>query len=334
MNKIVKINPKEYGIQESKAKELEEIFSPFIGILKELEGKRNKLKGKEITTELCESAHSIRMEAVKFRTGIDKVHKQAKEESRKTGLAIDGWKNLLLNASAPIEEDTKKIEKHFEILEAERIAELQFERADMIKKFSPESESLDLGGMSVEIWDNFYAGTRASYEAKVAAEKKAEEDRLAKEKAEAAERKRIKEENERLQKEAEAREKAIKVERARVEKERKQAEEKARKEREATEEKLRKEAEAREKIEAELKKKREEEEKEVARIEAEKQAKIKADKKAAAAPDKEKLIKWIDELNLPDVQITTPECNIMAEEIMQKFMDFKKWARLHINAIN
>lgn len=330
----MKISPDEYGIQESKAKELEIVFTPFIKILKQLEEKRNNLLDKEITAELCEAAHTVRMEAVKFRTGIDGAHKQAKEESRKTGLAIDGWKNLLLNASAPIEEDTKKIEKHFEILEAERIAGLQFERADMISKYNPESAELDLGSMSVEIWDNFYSGTKAGYESRIAAEKKAEEDRIAKEKAEAKERKRIKLDNIRLQKEAEARERAMELERKRVEKERKVAEDKARKEREEAEAKLKKEAEAREKVENELRAKKEAEEKEAARIEAEKQAKIKADKKAAAAPDRDKLIKWVDNLTLPYVQITTDEYDLVAEEITQKFMDFKKWATLKIESID
>jgi hypothetical protein len=170
---LIKINADQFGIQESKAKELEMVFTPFIEILKQIEVKRDSLLNNDITNELCIQAHNIRMEAVKFRTGIEKVHKQAKEDTLKTGRAIDGWKNLLLNASAPIESDTANIEKHFENLEAERIAKLQSERAALIIQYSPESAQLDLGRMTDQIWNNFFNGTKTNYEEKIAAEKKA-----------------------------------------------------------------------------------------------------------------------------------------------------------------
>ena len=96
-------------------------------------------------------------------------------------------------------------------------------------------------------------------------EKRIEEERITKEKAEAEERERIRKENIRLQKEAEEREKAIAAERAKVEAERQ------RKEKELAEERVR--------VEAERQAEREKAEAERAKVEAEKaavEAKLKA----------------------------------------------------------
>lgn len=307
-NNLIKINPETYGIKESKAQELEIIFAPFIEILKQIEIKRDNLLNKEITKELCIEAHSVQMEAVKFRTGIEKVHKIAKEESRKTGLAIDGWKNLLLNASEPIEIEAKNIKNHFENFEKERIANLQKKRSELCSQFEFDGSFAQLGMMSDEVWNNFYAGIKLAYENKKEVERKAEEKRIAKEKAEEEERERIRLENIQLKAEAEEKERLAEIERkkqakiladqkakaiAEQNKLKAEAEKKLQKEREEK-------AELQAKIDADNKLKREAETKRI----KEEEAKKLAERKSQLAPDKEKLKSWalkIGNMELPTV---------------------------------
>jgi colicin import membrane protein len=353
---LIKISAESYGIQESKAKELEAVFTPFIEILKQLEGKRDLLMNKEITNDLCIQAHNVRMEAVKFRTGIEKVHKQAKEDTLKTGRAIDGWKNLLLNASAPIENDTMNIEKHFELLEAERIENLQTERASLIMPYSPESAQLDLGRMTDQIWNNFFTGTKASYEEKIAAEKKAEQDRIEKQKVIDAENERIRIENEELKRQAEEKEKAAEIERrkqadilakqkaesdkkAKAEAE-KQAKiladerERAAKEKAIVDAKLKAEQEERAKIQAELEARQEAEQQAKEKAISEEKSRVAAEKKAAKAPDKVKLINWVDSFRISEIsELKSVESNDIADNIAVKFNAFKLWAKTQIEIL-
>jgi hypothetical protein len=174
----IALNTAQFGIDEVKAHEIEIVFAPFIPILQDLDKRKNDLQDQEVTIELCQVARQVRLDAVKFRTGIEKAHKQAKEESRRTGLAIDGWKNLLLSYSLPVEESAAAIEKHFENQEAERIAALEAERIELMKPFGMDCSFLQLGQMPEPIWDAFLLGQRTAFEAKKAAELKAEEDRI------------------------------------------------------------------------------------------------------------------------------------------------------------
>jgi hypothetical protein len=169
--------------------------------------------------------------------------------------------------------------------------------------------------MSDDSFVSFLNGLKATHEARLKAEQKEKEDRIAKEKAEkeAIEKQAI--ENARLKAEAEQREKEIEAERK--EHERELAIEKAR---------LKAEAEQREKIEIELQKKKEAEEKvEAERIEAELQEKKEAEKKAKA-PIKERLTVWIDGFNIAAINIE----NEKKELIVSKFEAFKEWAKKEV----
>jgi len=155
-------------------------------------------------------------------------------------------------------------------------------------------------------------------DAKIAAEKKAEEERIAKEKAEAAERERIRKENEQLKAEAEAREKSMAEERRKAEVEQAKLREQTKKE-----------AEAREKAEEELRLKKEREQKEAARIEAENKARELAKEKAALAPDKEKLIEFADNIffNTAIPKVQSDEAKAIIEQVkhsLQEIVDYVK----------
>jgi hypothetical protein len=317
---IVKINPKDYGLTETKAKEIEAMFKPMLQKMVELENEFNQIVGLEIDEDTCQKARELRLKYIKVRTGTAEIHRELKAFYLNGGRFVDGWKNAQLFASQDHEKKLADIENYYENLERERIAKLQEKRAKELEKYETEYISGDLGNMPENVWQNYLLGAKTNYENRKEAERKAEQERIAREKAEAEERERIRKENEQLKKQAEERERLAKIEaekrakeeaerQKKLEAERKAREEKERKEREAYEAKLKKEREEREKVEAELRIKKAAEEK--ARKEAEAFAKAEeaerklAEKRARLAPDKKKLKKLAEDILLtvyPDLK--------------------------------
>jgi hypothetical protein len=350
MTQIVKIDPKEFGLEETKAADIAAQFQPMLDKMVALEKEYNeviKLPIEDQATAI--KAKELRLKYVKVRTGTAEIHKTQKAFYLAGGRYVDGWKNAQLFASQGIEEKLESIEKHAENLERERIAKIQAERVEILMQYGVEYiPTLNLGTMPEDVWNNFFIGTKATYEAKKEAEKKAEEERIAKLKAEEEERERIRIENEKLKAEAEAREKAIAEERAKAEAERKALEEKveaekkaaeeiARKEREAVEKKLKEEAEAKAKLEAELKAKIDAENKRIAdekaRELAELKAKQEAERLANLAPDKDKLKAWVNSMvvNVIGTENMSADSIRVANEIFTKFSAFKTWANEQID---
>lgn len=312
---LIKINPADFGMEETKAADIAAQFKPMLDRMVELETEYNAVIQLPVNKSTCAIAKALRLKYVKVRTGTADIHKSQKDFYLKAGRYIDGWKNAQIFASSGIEEKLEGIEKHYENQEKERVAKLQDERAGQLMAYEVDTTHLNLGIMSDDVWSNFLAGTKMNYETRKEAERKAEEERLAKIEAERIEQERVRAENERLKKEADEREAKMKAEREEAERLRKEAEERVRKEHEAMAAKAKKEmeeaaAEAKriqDAKDAELAKEREEKarvEKELAdkkaqeerkanedRIAAEKVAKEKADAEQAelAKGDKEKM---------------------------------------------
>lgn len=319
---IVKINPKDYGLTETKAKEIEAMFAPMLQKMVELEQEFNELSKLEISKETCQKARELRLKYVKVRTGTAEIHRELKAFYLNGGRFVDGWKNAQLFASQGMEEKLSAIENHFENLERERISKLQDKRSNELLKYDVDYIPENLGLMPDDVWNNFLLGTKTNYENRKEAERKAEQERIAKEKAKAEERERIRKENEQLKKQAEERERLAKIEaekrakeeaerQKKLKAERKEREERERQEREQYEAELKKEREEREKVEAELKAKREAKEAEI-------KAKAEAERKALLAPDKKKLKILAEQIQL----ITYPSVKSQeAFEIVQKVRD-------------
>lgn len=195
-------------------------------------------------------------------------------------------------------------EKFAERWEAEQKEKLRLERASELEPLGFQSAGVDLGGMDEETYKSLKLGLETAKKMAEAVARQAEEDRIAKEKADAEERERVRLENERLKAENEAKEQQLAEERAKAA----EAERQAQKQREEAEAKLRAEREENERLQAEIRAKQEAEErakKEAEdRAEAERKAKELAEKKAANAPDKEKLLIFatqVEEMSLPDL---------------------------------
>lgn len=335
MKELEKINPNEFGLEVSQVETIEQAFLPKIQEREALVEIYDQLIKSELTPELCKEAKEVRLKLVKVRTGIAEIHKTQKAFFLAAGRFVDAWKNKETLPVEQMEEKLSEIENYYINMEKAKKAQLQAERLLEVSKYT-EYPANALGEMEQQVYDAYLQGLKVAYDAKIEAERKAEEERLAAIEAEKAERERIRIENERLKAEAEQKEKELAEERAKAEAERKALEEKARKEREAAEAKLKAEQEnarieaekaAKEKaaLEAELKAKEEKEAAELkAKEEAEKQARLEAEK-AAKAPRKEKLTKWVESFQIP-----TFENDEVASNITAKFKSFKKWAESEI----
>lgn len=261
-------------------------------------------------------ANTIRLGVRQVRLDAEKTFDAKRAEVQAQMLSYKTEDQLWLKAKQTMQILTKEIEENArwkeetrQRFEAEQKELKVQQRIVQVSKFASELQRAEFENMSDESFSLFLAGIEKQYNDRIEAERKAEEERIAKEKAEAEERERIRIENARLKAEAEAKEKQLAEERAKAEAERKALEEKARKEKAAADAKLKAEKEANEKLQAEIRAKAEAEEKAKIEAEAKAQAELKAkelaDKKAKAAPDKAKLndfANMLDELPFPELK--------------------------------
>lgn len=316
---IVKINASDYGLEESKANEIKALFVPMLNKMDELEIQYNEVLQREISPETCQMANDLRHAYVKVRTGTADIHKNLKAFYLNGGRFVDAFKNTQAFASGEKEKTLKAIEDHFENQERERIEKLRTERLELLKPYT-DIEPLALGHMQQDVFNNYLTGVKLAHEQRIAAEKKAEEDRIAAIEAERIKQEKIRKENIRLKKEAEEKEKALQAEREQIRKENEEKERLAEIERKKNAEILKAQQEKADKERRELLAKAEKERLEKERLEkeiadkkdaeerqkrAEEKVRKDAEKKAKLAPDKEKLLNFMQSINdlpRPDVK--------------------------------
>jgi hypothetical protein len=280
------------GIDKSKAEQIEAVFSPMVDMLKSFETAYENVLSMELSEETCKVAKRLRLDISRIRIDADKARKEQKDEYLRAGNAIQGVYNILKFAVTDKEEKLKEIETYYERIEAEMIAKLQKERQLELIKYDADGEFIELGKMTDEVWKNYLSGVKMNYEAVKEAERKAEEDRIAKEKAEKAEQERIRKENEQLRKEREeAEKKRIALEKVNAEKIRKERE-KSEEEQRRKDEIIRKEREEAERLRKEI----EENKRKEAELQAIKEAELKRKREAGDIDKLKELLLSFDEL--------------------------------------
>jgi len=321
-NQLIEVLPAEVAqiaqnVSLEKRNEVQSVLNHvFNGVSKMREQLETVVVADENDKTNMKLANTIRLGVRQVRLDAEKTFDAKRAEVQAQMLSYKTEDQLWLKAKQTMQILTKEIEENARWKEETRQRfeseqkELKVQqRMVQVAKFAPELQRSEFENMSDEGFNVFVAGIEKQYNDRIEAERKAEEERIAKEKAEAEERERVRIENERLKAEAEAKEKQLAEERAKAEAERKAIEEKARKEKADADAKLKAEREAKEKLEAELKAKAEAEAKAKRDAEAkatsELKAKQDAEKKAKAAPDKAKLndfAKMLDELPLPELK--------------------------------
>jgi len=344
-NQLVLVNPKEYGLEETKALEL---TSGLTTILTERESLKNEYLNvieMEVTESNLKTFKELRLKIVKNRTqGIEKWHKANKEFFLTGGRFVDAVKNKEVIINESMESTLIEKEKFFEKLELERLRLVHEERVSKLLPFGYEIGNVDFSGMDENMFNTILTSAETKHKEKLEAERLAEEKRLEALRIEAEEKEKQRLELERLRVENEAKEKQLELERKEAEK--KAAELKAKADAELAEQKRLADIEAKrqaeiiakqkaeaDKLAAELKAKADAELKEKQRIEAENKAKLEVEKKAAKAPDKDKLVNWINSLELLSIDLKQKESNDLATDIKAKFEGFKKWANEQINTL-
>ena len=180
MNEIVKAE--EFGVEETQAKHLTSGLTPTLSERQLLINSYTEVIKMEITKESVKIFRDLRLKILKNRTqGIDKWHKTNKAFFLAGGKFCDAIKNKESLVNTQMESKLLEAEKHFENIEKERIAKLQAERENEVKKYTDPNNiaeiSDSLGDMPSNMWDIFISGMKAQYNERIAAEKKAEEQR-------------------------------------------------------------------------------------------------------------------------------------------------------------
>jgi len=204
MNSIVKVDAKDFGLEENKAQQIAIMFDPMLNKMVELEKEYNALAKIDISEKKCQWAKDLRLQYVKVRTGTAKIHKELKQFYLQGGRFVDGWKNAQLMASGTIENKLKDIEDHYVNIEKEKIQKVEDERTVELLKYGSEIMPKQLGNMPEAVFQNYLTGVKTAYELKIAAEEKAEDERIKLEQQKIAEEKALRAENERLKEQAKA----------------------------------------------------------------------------------------------------------------------------------
>jgi len=294
---IVVLDVNQYGLEPSRAKQIEEIFVPMTKMLYDFENSYNdvvELSKDGITPEVEQAAKKVRLSISKVRIETEKLRVKQKEEYLRGGKAVDGVANILKFAVVEKENSLKEIEETSLRIEKEQIKALQADREADIEQYIDQIPAVNLASMPKEVWEKYRDGYKLDYDKRIEAGKQVEIERIEKEKAELAEQKRIKEENETLRKEAVERDRLQKIEDDKREKEAVERDRLQKIEDDKRNEFLRIEKEKREAAEKIIADKEASEKKiQQDKIEAERieQEKIKSEEKSKAlAPDKEKLL--------------------------------------------
>jgi hypothetical protein len=362
-NNLVKIESEqlekvvnESGLAIQEGESIKQSYIPFIVQLADIQEQSKKINF-ESPQPIDETiARELRLKTVKIRTGAADLKDERKRVHLLKGNLEQAAYNLIA-ASCKLTEDTlNNVEKAREIAEKKRKDELRITRNTEVQVYAEYIPfGIDLGSLDETGYQNLLNGARLQMQAKIDADLKVEQEKIAKEKAEAEEKRKMLLENERLRKENEAKEQKLKAERkaaeakakieadkqakiqadlkAKAESERKAMEEKARKEYEIQEAKLKIEREEKAKIQAELEAKQKAEAEEKARKDAEEKTRIAAEKKAAKAPDKQKLSIWVNSFQINKIEVKTQEGIAIEKVITEKFNAFKTWALYQIENI-
>lgn len=174
------------GLDKQKQDYLLEKFSDAIS-LSEVWAKKAKeiVVTDESQTQLMKDAREGRLLLKDKRVEIEKTRKQLKEQSLSEGRAIDTIAKTLTALIEPTEKYLDEQEKFAERKEEMRVKALKHDRVILLMPYLSLMDIdmiPNLGGIGQVQFDAMLTGYKTIHEKKIADEKKAEEDRIAKEK--------------------------------------------------------------------------------------------------------------------------------------------------------
>jgi colicin import membrane protein len=318
----VELNELAVKVSSSKQEEVQSVLQQiFIGT-DDWEKQIDSIEIKGIEDKMgIELAEVARKNSKQARLNAEKIFDAKREEVKNLKAEFDLEDKLWLKAKQIMQIKFKAIEEKAEWKanyikrhEAEQKELIIQKRINEVQKYA-EINRVEFESMSDQSFESFLNGLKSSYEAKIEAERIAEEERVAKVLAEEKIREEQRIENERLKAEAEKMEKQIQQER--LENEKRLAEEAA-KAKALQIERDRIEAELQAKKEAELKAEKDKKQLELKlKIEAEKLSK---------APIQKQMLAWVNGFSIDDINIENNKTVL----IKGKFEAFKNWAKKEV----
>jgi len=167
MTEIIKVNPQEFGIEESKALEITTGLKPHLDERDLLIQQFNQVKELPLTKENIKVFRELRLKFQKNRTqGINKWHETAKQVPLRLGQLIDAVKRNENQVNETHEEFLEKGEKHFERLEAEAKEKIRVERYEELSKYTENAGLYPLADISEDAFQDLLKGQKLAYEQK------------------------------------------------------------------------------------------------------------------------------------------------------------------------
>ena len=194
----------ENNLSEDFAVSLQNAFSPLFESARSIAN-----EGKEIVVtsedqrELMTLARNKRLELRDVRIETENLRKRLKEQSLRTGKAIDGMANIIKFLIVPVEEHLELQEKFIELKIEKELSLLAEKRTQELEQYEVITTDYDLRNMSEEGYKQLLNNSRIAFEAKQAKAKEEEEAKEEEAKRQAEEQERIRKENEKLRKENE-----------------------------------------------------------------------------------------------------------------------------------
>ena len=168
----------------SKAEQIRGVFVPMADKLQTFEDAYNLVMqraAEEVTPAVSKDARRLRLDIAKVRIEAEKARKEIKAEYVLAGKAIDGVSNILKWAVTEKETALEKIEKHAEHMEQERLAAVHAARCEALFPYVDEVPSIDFSAMDDDVWSAYLSTKKRDHEDRVAAEAKAEAERVERE---------------------------------------------------------------------------------------------------------------------------------------------------------
>lgn len=190
-NEVVKFDPKidevvkSSGLETAKAVKYAQPYAPLLTEITEF--------AKEVQTldkgnlEHVARAKRISLDLGKLCSKATEIKKADKAEIISLGRYLNALFNTTEGAARLTQGEANEIVNHAAKVEAERIEALRVERWKELSQFL-DVEPSGLRDMDEVVFSNLVFGAKASYEAKIEAEKKAEEERIERERLDNIER--------------------------------------------------------------------------------------------------------------------------------------------------
>ena len=198
-NEIMKIDSSQLdevivssGLAIQEGEQAKQSYLPFLVQISEIQEQSTKINYENPTQIDEKIARDLRLQAVKIRTSASNLKDERKKIHLLKGNLEQAAYNLIASTCKLAEETFVVVEKATELKEKKRIEELALARETEMSQYTTIIPA-GIGTMQQEVYDYYLNAAKLSYEAKIEADKKAEEERIARELAE-VEAKRIAEE--------------------------------------------------------------------------------------------------------------------------------------------